>query len=124
MQEQLDAFTKQGATVVALTPQKAEHNLEMVDTHELGFDLLSDPGNAYAHQLGMRFELPDELRGIYQSFGIDLPACNGEASWTLPMPGRIVVGANGVVTDVDADPDYTIRPEPETTLDAVTRLTG
>ena len=88
----------------------------MVAKHGLGFDILSDPGNAYAARLGLRFVLPDELRTIYRGFGIDLPAANGESSWTLPMPGRIVVAADGTVADVDVDPDYTVRPEPAATL--------
>lgn len=88
----------------------------MVEKHDLGFDILSDPGNAYAARLGLRFEVPAELRTIYTSFGIDLPACNGDDSWTLPMPGRIIVGADGIVRDVDVDPDYTVRPEPSATV--------
>jgi peroxiredoxin len=121
LQEVLARFTAQPATLVALTPQLPAHSASMVDKHKLGFDILSDPGNAYAAELGLRFDLPEELRAIYLAFGIDLPACNGEDSWTLPMPGRIVVGADGVVTHVDVDPDYTVRPEPETTLAALAR---
>ena len=94
----------------------------MVENHDLGFDILSDPGNAYAASLGLRFELPPEIREIYSGFGIDLPACNGEDSWTLPMPGRIVVDSGGVVRATDVDPDYTARPEPEATLAELAKL--
>jgi len=107
---------------VALTPQQPAHSLKMLEDHKLGFEILSDPGNQYAAALGLRFELPAELRAIYQSFGIDLPAVNGEPSWTLPMPGRVVVDRGGVIRSVDVDPDYTIRPEPELTLGEVARL--
>ncbi len=88
----------------------------MVDTHKLSFDLLSDPRNDYAAQLGLRHDVPPEIQTIYRGFGIDLPACNGDPSWTLPMPARMVIDAQGVVRTVDADPDYTVRPEPEKTL--------
>ena len=113
-----------GATLVALTPQLPAHSLKMIEAHTLGFDILSDPGNAYAAQLGLRFEVPPEIQAIYRSFGIDLPACNGEASWTLPMPGRIVVDKQGIVRATDVDPDYTVRPEPEKTLAQVVALAG
>ncbi|MCB1749164.1 MAG: redoxin domain-containing protein [Gammaproteobacteria bacterium] len=119
LQEVLDRFSAHPATLVALTPQLPEHSAAMVAKHGLDFDILSDPGNAYAAELGLRFALPEALRAIYSAFGIDLPKCNGEGSWTLPMPGRIVVGADGVVKHVDVDPDYTVRPEPDTTLAAL-----
>ncbi|MEQ8232054.1 MAG: redoxin domain-containing protein [Gammaproteobacteria bacterium] len=119
LQEILDELAARDATLVALTPQLPEHSAAMVERHGLGFDILSDPGNDYADALGLRFRVPDELREIYLSFGIDLPECNGEDSWTLPMPGRIVVGTDGVVRDVDVDPDYTVRPEPAATLAAL-----
>ncbi len=94
----------------------------MIEANHLSFDILSDPGNAYAAQLGLRFEVPPAIQAIYQSFGIDLPICNGEASWTLPMPGRIVVDKQGIVCATDIDPDYTVRPEPERTLAQVMAL--
>ena len=116
MQESLTDFTAAGVTLVALTPQVPARSLEMVEKHALGFDLLSDPENAYAAALGLRFTLPEELRPIYQSFGIDLLASNGDGSTTLPMPGRMVVDARGIVRAVEVDPDYTRRPEPAQTL--------
>ena len=122
MQEQIEAFRAHGATLVALSPLLQEHNLSMVENHSLDFDILSDPGNAYAASLGLRFDIPDDVREIYQGFGIDLPACNGEDSWTLPMPGRIVVDKSGIVRATDVDPDYTARPEPEATLAELAKL--
>jgi peroxiredoxin len=94
----------------------------MVDSNSLGFDILTDPNNDYAHALGLRFELPEQLRPIYLGLGIDLPACNGDQSWTLPMPARIIVGSDGIVLDVNADPDYTRRPEPSETLELLKQL--
>ncbi len=70
----------------------------------------------------MRFTLPAELQAIYRGFGIDLPACNGDDSWTLPMPARFVIDRAGIVRAADVDPDYTVRPEPEKTLADVLAL--
>ena len=88
----------------------------MAEKNELGFDLLSDPKNEYAAQLGLRFEVVDPLRSVYAGSGIDLPKYNGDPSWTLPMPGRFLIDQTGVIRAVDVDPDYTQRPEPEKTL--------
>ena len=113
-----------GATLVALSPQLPAHGLSIVEKHGLSFDILSDPHNDYAQALGLRFTLPTELQAIYASFGIDLPLFDGDNSWTLPMPGRIVVDQSGIVRAVDVDPDYTLRPEPETTLAVVRKICG
>ena len=94
----------------------------MKKNQSLGFDLLTDAGNAYAASLGLRFTLPADLQPVYRSFGIDLVKTNGDESQTLPMPGRIVVDRQGIVRAVDVDPDYTRRPEPAATLDQVRAL--
>ncbi len=119
LQDIIDEFAERGATLVALTPQLPEHSAAMVERHALEFDILSDPGNAYAEKLGLRFRVPDDIRDIYLSFGIDLPACNGEDSWTLPMPGRVIAGSDGIVRAVEVDPDYTVRPEPAAMLEVL-----
>jgi len=113
MKEQFEAL---GATIVAITPQLPEYSETMVDENRLGFDLLTDHGSAFANEMGLRFALPDDLKKVYQKFGIDLEKHNDETNWTLPMPARIIVDQGGIVRDINVDPDYTIRPEPEDTL--------
>ena len=94
----------------------------MIERHKLTFDILSDPGNEVAARFGIRFRLPDDLQEAYRGFGIDLPANHGEDSWTLPMPARFIVDSGGTIRDVDVNPDYRFRPEPQTALDIVTSL--
>ena len=102
--------------MVAITPHKPEFSREMTERHDLGFDLLTDPGNEYVAKLGIRFRVPDYIEAIYTQFGINLPERNGDDSWTLPIPTRLVVDQSGIVRAADIDPDYTRRPEPEKTL--------
>ena len=113
-----------GASLVAITPEIAKFSLEIIDKQALTFDLLSDPDNAYSAELGLKFDIPVEVKAIYGGFGIDLPACNGDDSWTLPMPARIVVDTGGIVRAADVDPDYTERPEPQKTIDDVKALSS
>ena len=113
-----------GANIVVLSPQQPQHSRTMVEKHGLTFPLLSDRGNDYAAQLGLRFTLPEDLREVYLTLGIDLPEHNAEDSWTLPIPARIVVGQDGIVRAADIDPDYTRRPEVEKTLQDVIALAG
>jgi len=102
--------------MVAISPQLPQFNAEIRERHHLPFEVLSDPGNAVADQFGLKFRMPDYLIDIYRTFPLILPERNGDDSWTLPIPARIVVGADGVIRKIDADPDYTSRPEPENTL--------
>ena len=122
MQAVVPELEKHGASLVAITPQKAERSLLMIERHKLGFEMLSDPGNAYAARLGLRFQVPDALKEVYLSIGIDLEESNGSPDWTLPVPARIVVDRIGIVRAADIDVDYTRRPEPEKTIADVAAL--
>ena len=90
--------------------------------HSLAFPVLGDPGNAYAKELSLTFVYPDDLLEIYRGFGIHRPEFNGDESHTLPMPARIVVDGEGVIRHIEADPDYTRRPEPEDTIEVLRTL--
>ena len=94
----------------------------MMEKHALNFHLLSDPRNDYAAQLGLRFDVPDTVKQIYDGFGIDLPKYNGDDSWTLPVPARFVIDSGGIIRVADVDVDYTRRPEPAKTVADVKAL--
>lgn len=119
MQDILPEVNAMGGNIVALTPQKVVRTKAQLKKNPIEFDVLTDFENSYANELGIRFELPDYLVELYKKFGLDFPTFHGESSWTLPMPARIVVGPDGIVLDVEANADYTRRPEPETTLQAL-----
>ena len=117
-------LTALGATLVAISPQLPEHNRELARHRHLTFEILTDRGNEVAARFGLRFSLPEYLRQIYRSFPLDLEKFNGDASWTLPMPARFVIDQTGIIRAADSDPDYTTRPEPSETLQALRALTG
>ena len=94
----------------------------MIERHKLTFDILSDPGNEVAARFGIRFRLPDDLQEVYLSFGIDLATNHGEASWTLPMPARFIIDSGGTIRDVEVNPDYRFRPEPQTAVEVIAAL--
>jgi peroxiredoxin len=119
LQQALPAFREVGAQLVAISPQNAVNSRKSLRTNRLDFPILSDPGNATAAAFGLRFALPDYLIELYKSLKNDLPAFNGDASWTLPMPGRFVIGQDGIIHYAEVNPDYTRRPDPSDLLPAL-----
>lgn len=103
---------------MARTPRETE------EPKPLSFELLRDLGNRVAEAYGLAFTLPDDLREIYVKFGIDLAKGNGDGTWRLPMPARFVIDRGGIICTVDADPDYTRRPEPARTVEILRGLRG
>jgi peroxiredoxin len=119
LQEALPAFRELGAQLVAISPQNAVNSRKSLRANRLDFPILSDPGNATAAAFGLRFALPDYLIELYKTPRNDLPTFNGDASWTLPMPGRFVIGQDGIIRYAEVNPDYTRRPEPSDLLPAL-----
>ena len=107
---------------MAISPQVNAKNAEMKRRHKLAFPVLSDPGNAYAGQLSLVHRLPEDLQKVYTGLGIVLPAFNGDDSWELPLAARLLVDRHGVLRDLNAGADYTVRPEPGLTLELLRSL--
>lgn len=111
-----------GASVVAISPQVAVNSRKSVRQNSLDFPILSDPGNDVAAAFGLRFALPDYLVDLYKSLRNDLPAFNGDDSWTLPMPARYVISPQGTIAYAEVNPDYTRRPDPSELLPVLRQL--
>jgi len=119
LQVALPEFQALGASLVAISPQTAVNSRKSVRENDLDFPILSDNNNDVAASFGLRFSLPDYLVALYKSLKNDLPAFNGDDSWTLPMPARYVIGQDGVILYAEVNPDYTRRPEPADMLPAL-----
>ncbi|MEQ8698633.1 MAG: peroxiredoxin-like family protein [Bauldia litoralis] len=123
LREIVDDLKALGANLVAMTPTLPEFNKAQIEKRRLNFPLLTDRGNDYAEGIGIRFVLAEVLQKAYANVGgIDLPTINGDPSWTLPIPTRLVIDPGGIVRAVDMDPDYTYRPEPSKSVADVRAL--
>lgn len=111
-----------GASLVAISPQTPPNSRRSRRENGLSFPILADEGGAVAAAFGLRFRLPDDLIALYGGFGVDLPTLNADPTWTLPMPARYVIGADGVIAYSEVNPDYTRRPDPEELLPALRAL--
>ena len=122
LQKYLPQITELGAKLIAISPETPDNSLSTTEKNELTFEVLSDLGNQVAKEFGLVFQLPEELRPIYQSFGIDLPASNGDESFELPIPATYVVATDGTVIHAFVDPDYTKRLDPEEIINVLKKI--
>ena len=121
LQDELPAFAAAGASLIAISPQLAASSRKSQRTNHLTFPILHDAGNEVAAAFGVRYSLPDYLVELYASRKNDLPATNGDDSWTLPMPSRYVINQDGTIVYAEVNPDYTRRPEPRDLLAVLSR---
>ena len=111
-----------GATFIAVSPQTPDNSRTIAEKNELQFEVLSDAGNTVAEQFGLAFGLVEELSGLFDKMGINLPTYNGDDSWTLPIPGTYVLDRDGTVVLAHVDANYTTRLEPGDILESLRGL--
>ena len=122
MQRTLPEIEALGAQLVTVSPQLPDNSLSTAEKLDLTFEVLSDVGNRVAREFGLVFTLPEEMRSIYQDFGIDLPAANGDESFELPMPATYVIDKSGIVRLAFVDIDYTRRLDPDDIIESLKKL--
>jgi len=119
-----EEFKALGANFIAISPQLQSFNRELTEEKKLTFEILSDPGNEVAQRYGLTFKLPEDLKEIYVKFNIDLEKYNGDDSWTLPLPARLIIDQKGIIRYAEINADYTVRPDPEETIAALKKIMG
>ena len=112
LQQSYPEMSALGATLLAISPQLPDRSRAFAEERLLSFEVLSDVGDVVALKFGLVYTVPEAIRPIYQQWGIDLPAWNGDDSWKLPMPATFVLDSAGTVQGAFVQMDYTQRMEP------------
>ena len=112
LQKWLPEIEQTGAKLVAVSPEVPDHSLSTREKNALSFDILYDQGNKVATTFGLVFELPEVLRPMYETLGIDVPGHNGDETFLLPMPATYIISQEGEILYDFFDADYTKRSEP------------
>jgi len=111
-----------GATLVAVSPETPDNSLSTAEKNSLTFEVLSDVGNRVAHQFGIVFQLPEDLRPIYTEFGINLSAANGDDMFELPIPATYVIETDRKICMAFVEPDYAKRLDPEEIIATLAKM--
>ena len=107
---------RENINLVAISPEKAEVSSMAGSNNNLSFETLSDFDNEVARQFGLVFKLDSHVSQLYESFGIDLVAINGNKSDELPIPATYIIGRDRKIIDAYLDVDYRKRKDPEEIL--------
>jgi peroxiredoxin len=122
LQNALPEIEAAGGRLIAIAPELSEHAGQIREKGNLTFPLLHDWQNGVAREYGLVFSLPESIRPIYENFGIDLAASQGNDRFELPMPATYIVGRDGVVAHAFVDVDYTKRMEPSEIIEILNKL--
>ncbi|WP_010180333.1 peroxiredoxin-like family protein [Aquimarina agarilytica] len=122
LQDALPQIKELGANLVAITPETPDNSLTTSEKNNISFSVLSDIDNKYAKQLGLVFQMPEDLREVYHQFNIDVPKHNQNKDYELPLPATYVVNIKGEIVLSFLPEDYTERLDPVAIIDALKSL--
>ncbi|MGE8499104.1 MAG: redoxin domain-containing protein [Pseudomonas sp.] len=96
LEEHRAALEALGATLVAFSPQTVIHNLKSVRDYGLGFNLLSDAGNALADRFGIAYRVGERLiKAVYRPRGRRTAPIQRRPLWRMLLSARYVIGTDG-----------------------------
>lgn len=113
LQKVLPEIRAAPATIIAVSPQTPDESLSTAEKNDLAFPVLSDLESRVAKSFGIAFDLADELRPIFTSFGQALPDRNGDNSWVLPLPATYIIDRDGIIAFAHVDINFRNRLEPD-----------
>ena len=113
MQKALPAIQKEGATLLALTPELPDKSLTTQEKNGLEFEVLTDLNHQVAKQYQILFNLTPEVEVLYGKF-FDLADYNGAKAGTdtLPLAATYIIGQDGIIRWAFLHHDYHMRAEP------------
>jgi peroxiredoxin len=112
-QAALPRIAAAGASMVAISPEKPDDTVSTAEKNALSFPVLSDVGQRVGKAFGVVYAFTDDVRKVYDGFGLDIPSKNGSPDdWSLPLSATYVIGADGIIQFADTRVDYRERTDP------------
>jgi peroxiredoxin len=113
LQAILPRLRELGASLVAISPQAADHSLTLTEKHELTFPVLSDLDQDVIRAYRVQFTLAGDLEDLQVNVFQNDPANqNADHTRSLPVPATFVIDRDGIVRAAFVSADWRYRPEP------------
>jgi peroxiredoxin len=123
LQAALPRFRELDASLVAISPQAADHSLTLTQKHELDFPVLSDLDQEVIRAYRVQFTLAGDLEDLQVNvFQNDPREQNADHSRSLPVPATFVIDRDGIVRAAFVSADWRYRPEPADIIAALEAL--
>lgn len=121
-EELLPVLIERGIGLIAISPQKPDNSLSIQEKNQLGFAVLSDPGNQVATALGVLTSHSEKVQQLQGAMGIDVAASNHDGTHNVPIPTVTIVDVDGAIRWIDIHPDYATRTEVAAIFDGLQTL--
>ncbi len=115
-------FAARGAKVISIMPECGSYTQKVRAMTGDALTVLSDVDNGYALSVGVVMWLGDEVRALYEKFGIDIVRYQGNETWFVPIPATFVVDRAGTIVGRKVDPDFRHRMDIEEILSVLDQL--
>ena len=111
-----------GASIVAISGQRPDNAALLTAKHSLSFPVLSDVDQVVIRAFKLRYDIPAELRAMFEARGSDMSQRNADGSWTLPISATYVVDRTGRIVVAHAEAEWRIRLDPDDIVEALAAL--
>lgn len=111
LSDRIDEIGKEGATLVALTPELPDMSMNTAEKNHLKFSVLSDINNMVAKTYDLASKLDEQTEASYEQ-RFSLSAQNGNGSGELPIPATYIVDRQGIIRYAYVNIDYKHRANP------------
>lgn len=103
---------------MAVSPELPDQSLSTSQKLALKFPVLSDVDNQLAKQIRILSPQPEEMRAVFEKFGVDWNQRYGNNTLEVPVPvpATFLVDKNGIVRNTFVNPEYQDRLEPDIAL--------
>jgi peroxiredoxin len=102
-----------GTSLVAISPQAADHSLTLAEKNELTYPVLSDLDQDVIRAYRVQFTLAGDLEDLQVNVFQNDPATqNADHTRSLPVPATFVIDRDGIVAAAFVSADWRYRPEP------------
>ena len=107
-------LVEMGYEVLFISPDLPEVSASHLGEGDFEFTLLSDSDMSITKSFGLAFRLDDETFDRYvDEHGFDLEGDSGQTHHYLPVPATYLIGTDGVIRFMYANPNYKVRLDPE-----------
>jgi peroxiredoxin len=115
-------IAKLGGSIVAISGQRPDAAAGLTEKHALSFPVLSDVDQVAIRAFKLRYDVPAELRAMFEARGSDMSQRNADGSWTLPISATYVTDRTGRIVLGHCDPEWRVRLDPDEIIIALEAL--